>query len=365
MYRHQPDYILIGLIAFILCFGLIMLSSVSVIVSYEKFGDPNYLIKRQILFGLIPGLILLFFTSRTDYRQWKKYTLPLFIINVIFLILVFIPGLGESYGRAKSWINIFGISFQPSELLKLTFILYLACWLEKREKEVTHFFYGFLSFLFFLSIISFLIILQPDLGTLSIIILISLIIFLVAGAKIWHLLLASLGILGLFFLLIRIAPYRLTRLVVFLNPEFDPQRAGYHLKQALLTVGSGGLLGQGLGFSRQKYLYLPEIASDSIFAIIAEELGFFFAAGLVILFLILMFRGLYLAKSSPDLFAKLVVVGISSWFTFQAMINIGGIIGLLPLTGLPLPFISYGGTALTTSLAAVGILINISTQTKK
>jgi cell division protein FtsW len=362
---HSPDPILISTIFIILIFGLIMLSSAGVVVSFEKFGDANYLIKHQIFFGLIPGLILLFFTSRIDYRLWQKFALPLLIFSIIFLILVFIPGLGQSYGRAKSWINVFGVSVQPSEIVKLVFILYLSAWLSKRGKEVPHFFYGFLPFLIFLSLISFLIALQPDIGTMSIIVLIALIIYFAAGAKVWHLGLVGLGGLSIIFVLIKIAPYRLARFLVFLNPELDPQGIGYHLKQAFLAIGSGGLFGRGLGFSRQKYLYLPEVTGDSIFAIIAEELGFIFTVLLVILFLILMFRGLRLARLAPDNFSRLTVVGIISWFIFQAMINIGAMVGLLPLTGLPLPFISYGGTALAVSLAAVGILINISRQSRE
>lgn len=363
---HSPDPILISIIAIILIIGLIMLSSASVVVSFEKFGDANYLIKHQIFFGLIPGLILLFFTYWIDYRIWRRYALFLLILSIILLVLVFIPGLGQSYGRAaRSWINLFGLFIQPSEIVKLTFILYLSAWLVKRDKEVSHFFYGFLPFLFFLSIISFLIALQPDIGTMSVIILIALVIYFAAGAKLWHVGLVGLGGLSIIFTLIKIAPYRLARFLVFMNPELDPQGIGYHLKQAFLAIGSGGLFGQGLGLSRQKYLYLPEVIGDSIFAIIAEELGFIFTVFLIVLFLILMWRGLYLARRAPDDFGCLTIVGIISWFIFQTMINIGAMVGLLPLTGLTLPFISYGGTSLAISLAATGILINISRQSRE
>lgn len=365
MRYHAPDYFLIAIITIICFFGLIILSSASVVVSFEKFGQADYLIKHQIFFGLIPGLILLFFTSRINYQQWKKYALLLLIFNIILLLFVFVPGLGESYNWARSWISIFGFSVQPSEIVKLTFILYLAAWLEKRKKEITHFFYGFLPFLIFLSIISLLIVLQPDVGTLSIIVLIGLVIYFAAGAKIWHLGLIGLSGMSIFFWLIKIAPYRLARFSVFLNPELDPQGIGYHLKQALLAIGSGGIFGRGLGFSRQKYLYLPEVIGDSIFAVLAEELGFIITICLVILFLILMLRGFRLAKLAPDDFARLTVVGIISWFIFQTIINIAAMVGFLPLTGLPLPFISYGGTSLAVSLAAVGILINISKQSKE
>ena len=357
----QPDYVLIILFGILILFGLVMLSSAGTALGYQKFDDPYYFLKHQVLFGLIPGLIFLFIFSKIDYRKWKKIAFPLLIFSIVLLILVFIPGLGASYGKAKSWINIAGFSLQPSEIVKLTFLIYLATWLEKRSKEeIKDVSAGLAPFLISLLTVALLMVLQPDIGTMSVIILVSLIVFFIAGADILHLIgIGTVGLAGLF-LLIKSAPYRVARFTTFLHPELDPQGIGYHINQALLAIGSGGLFGLGLGHSRQKFQYLPEATGDSIFAIIAEELGFILTLGLIFLFLFLAYRGFVLAQKAPDKFGKLLVVGIISWFVIQAFVNIGAMLGLLPMTGIPLPFISYGGTALMTSLAAVGILVNIS-----
>jgi len=358
---HKPDYVFIGLIGVIVVFGLVMLSSASSAVAYEKFGDSYWYLKHQIIFGLLPGLAVFFIMARTDYRKWKKYALPFLAVSVVLLFLVFIPGLGAGYGRAKSWINIFGVSLQPSEIVKLTFLIYLAAWLSgRREHDIKDTYSSFVPFVSILGIISFLMAVQPDIGTLSIIALISLVVYFAAGAPILHLgWISGAGAL-LFFILIKIAPYRAARFMTFLHPELDPQGIGYHINQALLAIGSGGFFGLGLGLSRQKFQYLPEVAGDSIFAVIAEELGFLFAVGLIIFFIFLALRGFKIAKSVPDGFGRLLAIGITSWFVFQAFINIGAMLSLLPITGIPLPFISYGGTALTVGLAAAGIMANIS-----
>jgi cell division protein FtsW len=361
---HQPDYILIITLSIIIVFGLIILSSASTVIAYQKFNDGYYFLKHQILFGLIPGLIFLFFTLKINYIKWKKFSLPLLIISILFLIAVFIPNIGATYTNAKSWINIAGISFQPSELIKLTLILFLAAWFEKKGEKIKNFSQGILPFLLLLAIISFLIILQPDIGTLLVIIFIALAILFVAKANFLHFLLIILSGIGLFGLLIKIAPYRMARLTVFLNPELDPLGIGYHINQAFLAIGSGGIFGLGLGHSQQKFQYLPEVIGDSIFAIIAEELGFIISVGLIILFLILIFRGFKISQSAPNEFAKFIAVGIVSWFGIQIFVNIAAMVGLVPITGITLPFVSYGGSSLAISLAAAGILINISKYTK-
>jgi cell division protein FtsW len=361
---HQPDYILITTLSIIIVFGLIALSSASTVVAYQKFNDGYYFLKHQILFGLIPGLIFLFFTLKINYIKWKKFSLPLLIISILFLIAVFIPNIGATYSNAKSWINIAGISFQPSELVKLTLILFLAAWFEKKGEKIKNFSQSILPFLLLLASISFLIILQPDIGTLLVIIFIALVILFVTKANLLHFLLIILSGIGLFGLLIKIAPYRMARLTVFLNPELDPLGIGYHINQAFLAIGSGGIFGLGLGHSQQKFQYLPEVIGDSIFAIIAEELGFIISVGLIILFLILIFRGFKISQSAPNEFAKFIAVGIVSWFGIQIFVNIAAMVGLVPITGITLPFVSYGGSSLAISLAAAGILINISKYTK-
>ncbi|OGY45958.1 MAG: cell division protein FtsW [Candidatus Buchananbacteria bacterium RIFCSPHIGHO2_01_FULL_39_8] len=350
-----------GIIFLILIFGLIALYSASNFESLNKFGDTYYLFKHQLIFGLLPGLILLFILARINYNQWEKYPVLFFILAIILLTLVFIPGVGATYGRAKSWVNIAGFSFQPAEIVKLLFILSLASWFAHRGKEKTSDFWnGLVPFTVILALISLPIIMQPDIGTLAVVVIIAFAIYFIAGGKIFHII--SLGLVGLgaFGILIAQAPYRAQRLMTFLYPELDPEGIGYHIKQAFLAIGSGGWFGLGLGQSRQKLAYLPEVKADSIFAIIAEEMGFIVSAGLIILFLVLLFRGLKLAQAAPDDFSRYTIVGIIIWFSLQAFLNIAAMVGLLPLTGIPLPFISYGGTALMSALAATGILINIS-----
>lgn len=363
---HKPDYVFIGLIGVIVVFGLIMLSSASSAVAYEKFGDNYWYIKHQIVFGLLPGLVAFFIMARTDYRKLRKYALPFLVASIVLLLLVFIPGLGAGYGSAKSWINVAGRSLQPSEIVKLTFLIYLAAWLGPkrggREMEDTS--ASFIPFIAAFGIIVILMALQPDIGTLSVIAATSLVIYFAAGAPLLHLSwITGAGAL-LFFILIKLAPYRAARLMTFLHPELDPQGVGYHINQALLAIGSGGIFGLGLGLSRQKFQYLPEVAGDSIFAIIAEELGFLLAVGLVVAFIFLAIRGFKIARGAPDGFGRLMAIGITSWFVFQAFINIGAMVGIMPLTGIPLPLVSYGGTALTVCLAATGIMAGISRCTK-
>ncbi|PIR93619.1 putative lipid II flippase FtsW [Candidatus Falkowbacteria bacterium CG10_big_fil_rev_8_21_14_0_10_39_11] len=363
---HKPDYLLVGTFATILLFGLIILTSAGSALGYEKFNDSYYFIRHQILFGLIPGIILLLFFSKLHYEKLKKIANPLLFLSIILLIIVFIPGIGAQYGTAHSWINLGGFSFQPSELVKLTFLLYLANWLSKRgETGVRDFYYGLLPFVFLIGIISVLMLLQPDMGTLSIIIFMCLAVFFASGARFKHVIgLIGAGFLSIF-LLIKSAPYRAARLTTFLQPELDPLGIGYHINQAFLAIGSGGIFGRGFGHSRQKFSYLPEVTGDSIFAIMAEELGFIFAFFLIALFAFLMYRGFQVAEKTSDSFGKLVATGIISWFSFQAFFNICSMVGLMPITGVPLPFVSSGGTSLAIAMAAMGILINISKHTKQ
>lgn len=364
---HKPDYVFLSLVGAITIFGLVMLSSASSAVGYEKFNDNYWYFKHQIIFGLLPGIVGFFIMAKIDYRKWKKHALSFLIFSIVLLLLVFIPSLGTSYGRARNWINFFGMSLQPSEIVKLTFLIYLAAWLGRirGEKEMKDVSVSFIPFVVVVGIVTLLMILQPDVGTLSIIAIISLVVYFAAGAPLVHLgWITGVGFL-FFLILIKIAPYRTARLMTFLHPELDPQGIGYHINQALLAVGSGGFFGLGLGFSRQKFQYLPEVVGDSIFAIIAEELGFIFAAGLVCAFVFLAIRGFKIAQKAPDTFGRLLAVGITAWFVFQAFINIGAMLAILPLTGIPLPFISYGGTALTMCLTAAGVMINISKNARE
>jgi cell division protein FtsW len=363
---HKPDYKFIIILFLIIVFGLIMLSSASVSVSFEKFADSYHYLKHQIFWGFLPGLFFFILFSLLDYKILKKFAFWMLVISVILLVAVFIPGIGAKYGTAKSWLDIGGASFQPAELVKLTFLIYLASWLENRgHKKASDVSEGLVPFLTILGIIALLLFLQPDLGTMTIIIFFSVIVYYVGGANLFHIFgIGGLGFVGLF-VLMKIAPYRAARLTTFLHPELDPQGIGYHINQAFLAIGSGGFWGRGFGMSRQKFQYLPEVAGDSIFAIIAEELGFIMSALLIVAFLYLMNRAFKIAQKAPDNFGKLLVVGIMAWILVQAFVNIGAMVGLLPLTGVPLPFISYGGTSMFVLMAACGIIVNVSRQTRE
>ena len=279
---NRPDYFLLGLIFLLVVFGLAMLSSASNVESFQNHqGDAYYSFRHQLINGLLPGLILFFILSGINYRVWEKLTVLFFILSLVLLVLVFIPGLGQNYDRAQSWINIGGISFQPSEVVKLFLILGLAGWFSYRGPEMTKDFWnGLVPFAVILGLISIPIIRQPDLGTLVVIASIGLVMYFTAGARLTHLFSLILVGLGLFGILIAQAPYRAERLMTFIHPELDPQGIGYHINQAFLAIGSGGWFGLGFGQSLQKFAYLPEVMGDSIFAIIAEELGFIFTVGL-------------------------------------------------------------------------------------
>ena len=307
----------------------------------------------------------MYLIQKVDYHFWKKMAVPFFFVSMVFLVLVFVPGIGSKVYGASRWIQLGPFSFQPSEMAKLAIILYLAAWLESRgAQRIKDLFEGVIPFLAIMGLVGFLIIKQPDTGTLGVIVLTSIAIFFISGAQLKHL--ATLGGIGFctLWLLVKLEPYRFDRIVSFQNPASDPQGIGYQIMQALIGVGSGGIFGVGLGNSRQKFNYLPEPVGDSIFAVIGEELGLIGSVILIILFVVLALRGLKIAKNAPDGFGKLVATGITMWIIFQAFINISANVGLVPFTGIPLPLISYGGTSMIFIMAAVGILLNISKQTR-
>ncbi|MBI1961624.1 MAG: putative lipid II flippase FtsW [Parcubacteria group bacterium] len=358
--KSRVDIALLAVSGAILVLGLITLFSASVAVGIERFGDPNFFIKRQLI-ALVVGLIAAYIAFRIEYRFWQRWSLMLFVGSIMLLVLVLVPGIGISGQGAQRWLDLGPIGFQPSELLKLTLILYLGAWLSERGRAgIRDFYTGLLPLAIVLGVIAFLILKQPDLGTLIIIAAIAVCMYFVGGAGIGHLLgLIGAGAVALG-AAIALAPYRLARFTAFLNPSRDPQGAGYHITQALLAVGSGGLLGLGLGRSRQKFLYLPEVTGDSIFAVIAEELGFLGSMLVVVLFLLFFWQCVRISRSTSDAFGKLVAFGIGAWVALQAFINIGAMLGVLPLTGLTLPLVSYGGSSLIVTLIAIGILLNIS-----
>jgi len=363
---HNFDVPFLLLTIGITVFGFVMLASASGPVAYERFGDSYYFVTNQLFNGLIPGAIAFLVGFLIPYHTWRKYAFPMLIVTLLLLILVFIPGIGEDFGTfAHSWIAISSFAFQPSEIAKLTFLFYLAAWSEKRGEDLKDVNAGLVPFMVILGVTSLLILLQPDLGTLTIIIAMSFMVYFVAGGPVPHLVgLGGLG-LGAFIFLVQASPYRAARFMTFLHPELDPQGVGYQINQALLAVGSGGFFGRGFGHSLQKFQYLPEVIGDSIFAVLSEELGFMFTVGFLLVFVGFLWRGLRIAERSEDAFGRYFTVGVMAWLGVQAFVNIGAMVGVLPITGVPLPFLSYGGTSLVVTLAAAGVVLNISKYTKE
>lgn len=357
---RRSDYALIIVSFILIIFGLVMLASASAPVAFSKFGDSFYYLKRQLLRGFLPGLLLFLIFSRIDYRFWRKGGWLILALSLALLVSVFIPGLGADFGKARSWIRLGPITLQPAEIVKLTFLVFLAFYLEKIRNWEYPWWWRLLTFLFLSGLVAGLILLQGDLGTAIIIFAAAVTVYFISGAKLREL--GVIAVLGgaAFITMIKIAPYRLARVLTFINPGLDPQGIGYQINQALLALGSGGLLGRGFGSSRQKYQYLPEVTADSIFAIIGEELGFVISVVLLFLFFSFAMRAVAISRRAPDAFGRYLATGIASWIVIQTIVNVGGIIGIMPLTGLPLPFISYGGTSLASTLAALGVLVNIS-----
>ena len=360
---HSPDPYLIIATVVLVIFGVIMVSSASVVESYQATGSNTYYFFRQAIFAAI-GLGLWFILQKVDYHQYRLVATLALFAGLLLLLLVFIPGLGVEAGGSRRWLGAGDLTLQVTEVMKLGLIIYLAYWFERKGPKITSFYYTFLPFILMLAVICGLIIAEPDMGTTMVVAGIGLAMFFAAGGSWPHLTLLVASGAAIVWGLILAAPYRLARLLTFLDPANDPLGAGYHINQALIALGSGGLFGFGFGRSRQKFNFLPEASSDSIFAVIGEELGFIGIVLLVVLpFAVFVWRGLQIAKRAPDAFGRLLATGITAWVGLQAIINIGAIIGLIPLTGVPLPFISQGGTSLVFILIASGILLNISRQT--
>lgn len=364
---HHPikslDYPLLGSVSSLLIVGLIAVHSSSYIWADFSYNDSFFFLKRQFLFVSV-GLLLMIIFSYIPYTLWDKHAKQILILSFVLLILVLIPGIGIVRGGARSWIGIGAFSIQPSEFMKLGLILFLAKWLANLGKKLTSLFKGFLPLLLLIFLSFGLIMLQPDLGTGVVLVLTCMIMIFIAGARMKHFI--SLGIIGFvgFVLLIISAPYRMRRITAFLNPWEDPLGDGFQIIQSLYAIGPGGLLGVGLGNSLQKHFYLPEPQTDFIFAILGEELGFLGGSFVIFLFILLLWRGTKIALKAPCAFSRYTAFGIVSMLTLQTIINVSVVIGLIPVTGITLPFLSYGGSSLTLTLASIGILLNISRYSK-
>ncbi|QGP92923.1 putative peptidoglycan glycosyltransferase FtsW [Neomoorella glycerini] len=345
-----PAVLLLGI-------GIIMVFSASALTSSYNYGDAFYFLKRQLAWSAI-GLSGLFFTMQCDYTHLRRLATPFLGLAIILLMLVLIIGTA-SRGSAR-WLGVGSLSFQPSETIKLAMVIFLAASLAQNRQRLHSLAQGIGPYLALMALVCLLILAQPDLGTAVAVAGTTYLMLMVAGADKGHLaLLAALGVAAVA-LAIVIAPYRMARFTAFLDPWADPQGKGYQTIQSLLAIGSGGLFGTGLGQGRQKLYYVPENHTDFIFAILSEELGFIGAALVVILFLILVWRGFHTAFKAPDAFGSFLAAGLTIMLALQALINMGVVTGLLPVTGITLPLLSYGGSSLIFSLLGVGILLNIS-----
>ncbi len=361
--RHtKPDYILLVSVFAMLVGGLVVIYSVSPVLSHKLLGTVgrNYFFLNQLV-GLGVGLALMALATRVPYTWWRRASLILLVVAFVASLALFIPGLGVAKNGATRWLNLGGFNFQPAELFKVALMAYLASWLANRADSVRSIKEGLIPFLAIVVLACIpVVIFQRDLGTVAVIVSAALAILFVAGMRWRHLgLVVLIGTL-LFSVAIVSFPHRLSRFTTFLNPTQDVSGAGYHVNQALIAIGSGGVLGLGLGKSVQVYGYLPEAANDSIFAIIAEEFGLVGALLVIVGFGVLAYRGYIIAANSPDSFGRLFATGVTTSLLFQALINIGAMLSVVPLTGIPLPFISYGGSSMVISLLMVGILFNVS-----
>jgi len=371
MRKRQFDTVLAVVIFSLVLFGIVMISSVSVYESYHLTSDMarrglldeatnSFYLWRHVWRALL-SVPLCIFMMYFPINIWKKMALPLFVGALLLLIALFLPGIGANYGTSTSWISVpFLPSLQPAEFVKLALIFYLAVWMEKRQEHVQTFQYGFVPFTILLSLVMVLLALQPDFGSVLVISIIAVSMFFAAGGNLFHIFGGALLAAVMAYPIIMSKEYIRNRFMVFFDPSIDPLNISFQIKQALIAVGSGGLFGVGFGKSIQKFGYLPEVQGDTIFAAAAEELGFIRIAFLVIAYLVIAYRGFFIANRAPNRFTMLVAVGITSWFVFQTIINIGVNLALLPLTGLTLPFVSYGGSSLIANMMGAGVLLNIS-----
>ena len=360
---HSPDYTLMIITGILALVGIFMVASASPVIGETRFGEAYFFLKNQIT-GMLIGIAAFFICWHIKYTYWKRLAPLILIASLVLMALVFVPGIGIELKGAARWIQVGPFTIQPAEITKLAFIVYVAAWLEAKQKYVRNFSTGFIPFLILLSAVSLFFILQPDIGTLGVLAITAILLFFAGGGKLAQItILCLIGIVSLGFIVF-LQPYRLDRITVFLQPDHDTQGIGYQLNQSLIAIGSGGFWGKGFGMSQQKFQYLPEPIGDSIFAVFGEEFGFIGNIGLILLFLLFSWRGIRIANHAPDVFASYLATGITLLIVIQAFTNMAAIIGLVPLTGLPLTFISYGSSALIAHLAAVGILMNVSKYTK-
>ena len=350
--QHHIDFGLLLVVGLLVLFGLIMVYDSSVVQAFKDFGDKYYYIRAQLIWVALGGAALVFF-SKFNFHILKKLALPFLILSFLMLLAVSIPGFGVNAGGAHRWLKLGPITVQPAEIIKLASIIFFAALFEKKIKSG--------PFLLVVGGVSFIVgILQKDMGSTVVFFLTSFLMYIFAGARLKYTLglLPFAGIGGILFVLS--STYRQQRILAFLDPFSDPMGYTYHISQVLIALGSGGFWGLGIGQSRQKFEYIPEVTTDSIFSIVGEELGFVGAVFLIALFMILLYKCAQIVDQTTDGFGKLLAFGLTCWIATQTVVNLAAMVSLIPLTGVPLPFISYGGSALLVNLVAIGILLNIS-----
>ena len=363
MKKNKVDYFLLAAILIISIFGIIMIYSASYVWAEYKFNDPFKFVKHQFLFFVI-GLFLLYGVSKIQYIKYYQFANKLLLMTIILLVLVIIPGIGTVRNGSRSWFGIGAFGLQPSEAAKLAMIIFTAKYLINNEKNLKDIKKGVLPILAVLFLIFGLIMLQPDFGTGVILVMSIIGLLFIGGINFkFFIRLGLLGVVGVVALIL-VAPYRLERILSFLNPWSDPLGSGFQMIQSLYAIGPGGLFGFGFLNSRQKHFYLPEPQTDFIFSIISEEFGFMGVLLVSSLFLFIIIRGFKIAKNSKELFGKYLAFGITFQIAFQAILNLMVVVGLIPVTGVTLPFLSYGGSSLLITLCGMGILLNISRYQK-
>ena len=343
----------------LLAIGTVMIYSASSAFAYESYGDSAYFLKKQLMFICIGFVFAVFFMS-FDYAKLRRFTKPFLLFSILLLVAVFIPGIGKSAGGARRWIQLGPINFQPTEITKMALVFYTADLLSRKQSEIKDFIYGFLPLVIILGLCIMLILAEPDLGTAVALGALIIIMAFIAGVDIKQLgMIIGPGILAVIGLIVA-RPYRFRRITAFFNPWNDPRGSGFQIIQSLIAIGSGGIFGVGLAHSKQKLFYLPEAHTDFIFSIIGEELGLIGTLSVVALFVIFIWLGFRTAYSARDLFGQFLAYGLVTMLALQVLINIGAVTGSIPTKGLPLPFISYGGTSLVYSMMSVGLLLNIA-----
>jgi cell division protein FtsW len=358
--RPTPDLILLAVSLTLVVLGLGMVYSSSFVVAQSEFGEDTYFLTRQAQWALI-GVIGMIAAASIDYHRLERLSVLVMLVVVGMMVLVLVPGVGSSNYGAQRWLAIGPLpAVQPSEFAKLALIIYMADWLARKGRKVREFTYGFIPFAVILALVIALVMAQPDLGTSFVIGVTAACIFFVAGANLFHFVVAGVGGVAGFLYLVTTAGYRQDRVEAFLNPWADPQDTGWHTIQTLIALGSGGLTGHGLGASRQKFFYVPNAHTDAVFAIIGEELGLIGTFGVILLFAILAWRGFRVAFRAPDAFGRLLATGVTSLIVVQALTNIAVVTNTVPYTGLTLPFVSSGGSSLLICMVGIGLVLAVS-----